>query len=233
MEVRGVCLGDGEIACTDSCRSVDAGVGALSAIVLPLQEVVPIAVGSLEHAVEVPLGGSPILCLSCKEISSDAGDTHPSYIVVVFVVAAHALLIPGIFVSGNEVRVEVIEHGGILLVACRFEGIEDNLEHFGIAPPSAISDDPSRACLLVGAGLPFLHHVVALVLCEGFFHWLHNFYGPSDACRVEICCGRGVDDGQLGSVGHFACSGSQSVLPGGSLEDVVLVCSSFNGNEFP
>ena len=148
---------------------------------LPLQEVVPVAISSSEHSVEVRFGRSPVLRDACQQIGSHASDAHPGDIVVVFVVAAPAFLIPRASVACNEVRIEVFEHSGILLVTSRFECVENYLEHLCIAPPAAVAYNPSGACFLVAARFPFCHHIVALVLRELFRHRFHHFYGPSDA----------------------------------------------------
>ena len=228
-----ICLSDSEITGAYGCRTIDARVCALAAIVLPLQEVVPIAIGTLEHTVEVLLGRSLIFCDTREQIGSDASNTHPGNIVVILVVAIHAFLIPSVFLAINEVGIEVLEHSGILLVASSFESIQNNLEHLCVAPPAAVSNNPTRGGLLVGTRLPFVHHIVALVLCESLLHRIYNLNGPSDASGIDgISGGSRIDNGQAASVRRICC-GCESIFLRGALEDKELICSTFHGDEFP
>ena len=196
---------------------------------LPLKQVISITVCSCKHAVEICLCRCFVLRQACQQICSDAGDTHPCDIVIVFVIAVDAFLIPFAFVASDEVRIEVVEHCCILLVACCLKGIEHNLEHLCVAPPAAVAYDPACAGFLVATCFPLLHHIVALVFCEGFFHGLHNFDGPSDASGVVILCG--VYDFQL--CGDSIALAGKCVSLCCALEDLELIGSAFDGNEVP
>ena len=221
-----------EITSTNRSRTVYAGVGALTASMLPLQEVVPVAVGSSKHSVEVRLGSGEVFLFSCKQIGSDASDTHPRNIVIILVVTADALLIPSLMVARDEVGVKVLEHSGILLVACCFESIEDDLEHFCISPPASSADNVTRACRLVGASLPLFHHIVSLILRKGLLNWVDGFNCPGNALFVEVGHLGSIDDGRNTPITNSFRSGKRKSSCR-ALKDIIFVGCAFHGNEIP
>ena len=121
--VTGICLSNGEIAGTYGSRAVNTRICTCATVVLPLQQVVPIAVSTLEHSIEVFLRCGKVFPGSCKEICTNTGNAHPGNVIIIFIVTADTLLIPSVFVAVNEVDVKVLKHCGILLVACCLESI--------------------------------------------------------------------------------------------------------------
>ena len=119
-------------------------------------------VGPRIHQVKVCLCRTKVLLPTCEQVSPCAGNAHPGNIIVVVV------LPPVGTIAVTEVAEQLVKHGGIAGVSCRFKGIHHNLHHFCIFPPSAFSDDVTHLGRVVILTLPAVHHFIA--------------YGRREAC---------------------------------------------------
>ena len=226
LEILLLVQGDTQIAGTHSRRAIDTGVGA-SVALLPYECSVVILRCTTVHAVEVGLGSCQIFGHAGEQIGSHACDAHPGNIVVELIIPAAGN--PVACLAGEEVGVEHLKHGGILLVARCLERIKHHLKHLCIAPPAAVAYHITCAGLVVIVSLPLLHHIIAhfgseLILARSTF--LHRPGILRRFCLVHCHQREGV------AVGCIPLGG-ECITARGTGIDVVLVGASLHGYKLP
>ena len=226
LEILLLAQGDTQIAGTHSRRAIDAGVGA-SVALLPYECSVVILGCTTVHAVEVGLGSCQVFGHAGEQIGSHACDAHPGNIVVELIIPSAGN--PVACLAGEEVGVEHLKHGGILLVARCLERIKHHLKHLCIAPPAAVAYHITCAGLVVIVSLPLLHHIIAhfgseRILARSTF--LHRPGILRRFCLVHCHQREGV------AVGSIPLGG-ECITACGTGIDIILVGASLHGYKLP
>ena len=197
---------------------------------LPLQQVISIAVSPLEHTVKVRLRRCQILSRTRQQIGTCTGDTHPRNIIIEFIIAVHTLLIPGTLVTGNEVRVQILKHRSILLLTRCLIGIQNRLEHLSIAPPATVVDTVARILLLVMARLELVHHIIPHRLGEAVrLHAFIRLHRPFYQRRISR---RNRQQRHTRTISNIL-NRRKRILPGRTNKNIVLTLSPLHRNQLP